>query len=106
MNITSSTSSIDVIVDVNESINCDTSQLSIRTTIRDENEVINMNTSVFKDLVIVFEPPSHGVYTCSISIMSGTTILKSMEEPCSNIVDTRSKSVPDYYSFTVSKPYS
>ena len=102
MNITSSTSSIDVIVDVNESINCDTSQLSIRTTIRDENEVINMNTSVFKDQVIVFEPPSPGVYTCSISTMSGNTILKSMEEPCSNIVDTRSKSVHDYYSLTVS----
>ena len=78
-------------VDVNESINCDTSQLSTRTTISGENGVIFMNTSAFKDVVIVFEPPSPGVYTCNISIMSGNTILKSMEEPCSNIVDTRSK---------------
>ena len=99
-----------MIVDVNEGINCDTSQLSTRTTIRDGNRVIYMNTSAFKDLVIIFEPPSPGVYTCNISIMSGNTILKSMEEPCSNIVDdTRSKLVPitcDYYSLTVSIPCS
>ena len=50
-----------MIVDVNEGINCDTSQLSTRTTISD---VIN---SVFKDLVIVFEPPSPGVYVVSLT---------------------------------------
>ena len=38
--INSSTSSIDVIVDVNEGINCDTSQLSTRTTVSDGNRVI------------------------------------------------------------------
>ena len=93
MNITSSTSSIGVIVDVNEGINCDTSQLSTRTTISDESRVINMNTSAFKDQVIIFEPPSPGDYTCSISIMSGNIVLKSMEKPCSN-TDTSSKLVP------------
>ena len=91
MEINSSTSSIDVIVDVNEGINCDTSQLGTRTTIRDGNRVIYMNTSAFEDQVIVFEPPSPGVYTCKISITSGNNTLKSMEEPCSNN-DTRSKS--------------
>ena len=93
MRIYSSTSSIDVIVDVNEGINCDTSQLSTRTTISDESRVFYMNTGAFMDQVIIFEPPSPGVYTCNISIMSGNAILKSMEEPCSNIVDTRSKLV-------------
>ena len=108
MKTNSSTSSIDVIVDVNEGINCDTSQLSTRTTIRDGIRVICMNTSAFEDQVIVFEPPSPGDYTCRISIMSGNIVLKSMEEPC-NIVYTRSKSVPiicDYYSLTMSIPCS
>ena len=50
-----------------------------------------MNTSAFEDQVIVFELPSPEVYTCNISIINRNTILKSMEEPCSNIVDTRSK---------------
>ena len=68
-----------------------------------------MNISAFKDHVIVFEPSSPGVYTCRISIMSGNNILNSMEELCSNIVDTRSKLVPiicDYFSFTVNNPCS
>ena len=94
MKINSSTSSIDVIVDVNEGINCDTNQLSTRTTIRVGIRVIYMNTSAFEDQVIVFEPPSPGDYTCNISIMSGNIVLKSMEEPCSNIVDKMRKLVP------------
>ena len=109
MKINSSTSSIDVIVDVNEGINCDISQLTTNTTISDGNRIIYMNISAFEDHVVVFEPPSPGVYTCKISIMSGNAILKSMEEPCSNIVDTRSKLVPitcDHYSLTVSIPCS
>ena len=98
-----------MIVDVNEGINCDSSQLSTRTTISDESRVFYMNTGAFMDQVIIFEPPSPGVYTCNISIMSGNAILKSMEEPCSNIVDTRSKLFPitcNYYSLTVSIPCS
>ena len=92
MKINSLTSSIDVIVDVNEGINCDTNQLGTRTTIRDGNRVIYMNTSAFKDQVIVFKPPSPGVYSCRISITSGNNTLKSREEPCSNI-DTHGKFV-------------
>ena len=99
MKINSSTSNINVIVDVNEGINCDTSQLSTRTTISDGNRVIYMNTSAFGDQIIVFEPPSPGVYICNISIMSENTILKSMEVPCSNIVDTSSKLVPLFFFF-------
>ena len=81
-----------MIVDLNEGINCNTSQLSTRTTISDESGVININTGAFRDQVIVFEPPSPGLYTCNISIMSGNIVLKSMEQPCSN-TDTSSKFV-------------
>ena len=55
MKSTSSTSGMDVIVDVNEGINCDTSQLSTITTISDGNRIIY---SSFEDHVVVFEPPS------------------------------------------------
>ena len=58
MKSTSSTSGMDVIVDVNEGINCDTSQLSTITTISDGNRIIYMNISSFEDHVVVFEPPS------------------------------------------------
>lgn len=88
--VTVTSSSIILNVDVNEDTNCEgVDVLSITVIVT--GDATDLSQSVdFQDISVMLEPLSPGDYTCSVIINDGTGPIDSMEFPC--IIDSEPSS--------------